>query len=59
MITYSPLYNLEAREFRHQVTGQYYYNVGPFALGGGLTTVFSNSKLHDIGPVIGLAVFIR
>jgi len=58
-ITYSPLYNLEAREFRHQVTGQYYYNVGPFALGGGLTTVFSNSKLHDIGPVIGLAVFIR
>jgi len=58
-ITYSPLYNLEAREFRHQVTGQYYYNVGPFALGGGLTTVFSNSKLHDIGPVIGLSVFIK
>jgi hypothetical protein len=59
MITYSPLYNIEAREFRHQLSGAYYYNVGPFAIGGGLTTVFSDNKVHDIGPTIGLAVFIR
>ena len=59
MLTYSPLYNIEAREFRHQLTGAYYYNVGPFAIGGGLTTVFSDSKLYDIGPVIGLAVSFK
>lgn len=59
MLTYAPVYNIEAREFRHQLTGAYYYNVGPFAIGGGLTTVFSDSKLYDIGPVIGLAVSFK
>lgn len=59
MITYSPLFNIEAREFRHQLTGQYYYNFGPLALGGGATASFSNSKLHDIGPVIGLMAFVK
>ena len=59
IITYSPLYNIEAREFRHQLTGEYFYNFGPFALGGGATVSFKDSKLYDIGPVIGVAAFFK
>lgn len=59
MITYAPIVNLDAREFRHQLTGQYLYNFGPVAIGGGLTCIFKDSKLYDIGPVVGLAVFIK
>jgi hypothetical protein len=59
IITYSPLYNIESKEFRHGITGMYFYNFGPVALGGGVSAMFSKSKLYDVGPVIGIAGFIK
>lgn len=59
LVTYTALYNVEAEEFRHGLTGMYFYNFGPVALGGGASAVFSKAQLYDIGPAIGLAAFIK
>ena len=59
MITYAPIYNIEAREIGHNITGMYFYIWGRVALGGGLTSTFAQSKLYDIGPKIGVAAFFE
>lgn len=59
LITYSAIYNIEAKQFRHGVTGLYFYNFGPVALGGGLSAVFDKTQIYDAGPTIGLAAFFR
>lgn len=59
LITYSAVYNIEANQFRHGVSGMYFYNFGPVAIGGGLTAVFDKQKIYDAGPTIGLAAFFR
>jgi len=53
---YAPLYNIEAREFRHYIDAMYFYSWQHFALGGGVAAVFSRDKLYDIGPKIAAQV---
>lgn len=59
LVAYTALYNVEAKQFRHGVSGVYFYNFGPVAIGGGLSVVFDKQKIYDAGPTIGVAAFFK
>lgn len=59
LVAYSPIYSITDKKFHHSVTGMYFYNFGPVALGGGLTAVFDKKQIYDAGPTIGIAAFFR
>lgn len=55
-INYAPMFNLELKEFHHNLDGLCLYEWEHVALGGGASAIFAKDKLYDIGPKISAQI---
>ena len=58
-LSYAPVFNLAAKQFRHNLDAMYFYSWEHVAVGAGVAAIFDKTQLCNIGPKIGIQARIE